>query len=235
MAVFRTRNLGMQLTRGLLMITVTVLAFSSLSVMPVGEFTAIVMTTPLLVTLLATRLLGEHVSPLRIALVVGGFMGVAIIVRPSGHAVSWNSWHMLLPLGLVIANTAFQLLTSKMTRTETTMTTQFYTSWVGALLSTLPLIWFWTEIANPALWLGLLLMGLAGAVGHLLMIMSFERAPAATLMPYMYLQIGFATLGGLLVFDHIPDHWSLMGIGLIALCGSAGGLLTMVESKVRRS
>ena len=232
LSVLKTNHLAQQLTRGLLMVTVTVLAFSSLGVMPVGEFTAIVMTTPLLVTLLAARLLGEHVSPFRVALVIGGFLGTAIIVRPGGGAVSWHSWHMLLPLLLVAANTAFQLLTSKMTRTETTMTTQFYTSWVGAILSSIPLFWIWTTIANPYLWFGLLLMGVAGAVGHILMIMSFERSPAATLMPYMYMQIGFAMLGGWIIFDHIPDHLSLIGIGLIAACGMAGGLLTLYERRL---
>ena len=234
LGVLRTDRLSLQLLRGVLMISVTVLAFSSLNVMPVGEFTAIVMTTPLLVTLLAARLLGEHVSAMRIALVVGGFLGVAIIVRPSGNAVSWHSWHMLLPLFLVMANTAFQLLTSKMTRTEAATTTQFYTSWVGAVLASIPLYWYWTTLANPLLWGGLLLMGVAGAVGHMLMIMSFERAPAATLMPYMYLQIGFAMLGGWIMFDHIPDHVSLIGIGLIAACGTAGGLLTLYESRLKR-
>jgi drug/metabolite transporter (DMT)-like permease len=234
LSVLRTNKLGQQITRGVLMISVTVLAFASLGAMPVGEFTAIVMTTPLLVTLLAARLLGEHVSPFRVALVVGGFVGTAIIVRPGGGAVSWHSWAMLLPLALVLANTAFQLLTSKLTRTESTMTTQFYTSWVGTILSSIPLIWFWTPIGDPALWLGLLLMGVAGAVGHILMIMSFERSPAATLMPYMYLQIGFAMLGGWIMFDHIPDHGSLIGIGLIALCGTAGGLLTLFEARLRR-
>lgn len=234
LAVLKTDRLGMQLTRGLLLVMVTLLAFSSLHVMPVGEFTAIVMTTPLLVTLLAARLLGEHVSPIRMALVAGGFIGTAIIVRPGGNAVSWTSWHMLLPLGLVVANAAFQLLTSKLTRTESTMTTQLYTSWVGAALTSIPLLWSWTAIGDPLLWLGLLLMGVAGAVGHFLMIMAFERSQAATLMPYMYLQIGFAMLGGWIVFDHIPDHVSLIGIGLIALCGTAGGLLTLYESRLRQ-
>ena len=234
LSVLKTNNLGMQITRGLLMVSVTVLAFASLGAMPVGEFTAIVMTTPLLVTLLASRLLGEHVSFFRVALVIGGFLGTAVIVRPGGGAVSWHSWHMLLPLALVLANTAFQLLTSKMTRTETIMTTQFYTSWIGTILSSIPLFWFWTTIDNPYLWLGLLLMGVAGAIGHILMIMSFERSPAATLMPYMYMQIGFAMLGGWFMFDHIPDHWSLIGIGLIAACGTAGGLLTMFEARLKR-
>lgn len=231
LAVLKTENLGMQVTRGMLLIVVTGLAFASLQVMPVGEFTAVVMTTPLLVTLLATRLLGEHVSVFRVVLVAGGFAGTAIIVRPSGDAVSW--W-LLLPLALVIANAAFQLLTSKMTRTEATLTTQFYTSWVGTALASIPLLWAWAPVTDLHIWLGLLLMGVAGAVGHLLMIMAFERTPAATLMPYMYLQIGFAMLGGWLVFDHIPDHVSLIGIGLIAACGTAGGLLTLYESRLRQ-
>lgn len=72
-------------------------------------------------------------------------------------------------------------------------------------------------------------MGLAGAVGHFLLIMAFERSPAVTLMPYMYSQIGFAMLGGWLAFSHVPDHFSLMGMGLIALSGVASGLLTLFE------
>ncbi len=230
LAVLETNNLGLHITRGVLLIVVTVLAFSSLKVLPVGEFTAIVMTTPLLVTLLAARLLGEHVSVLRLALVAGGFAGTAIIVRPNGDAMSW--W-LLLPLALVIANAAFQLLTSKMTRTESTMTTQFYTSWVGTALASIPLIWAWVPVTDLHLWLGLLLMGVAGAAGHLLMIMAFGRSPAATLRPYMYLQIGFAMLGGWIMFDHIPDHLSLIGIGLIAACGTAGGLLTLYEARLK--
>jgi drug/metabolite transporter (DMT)-like permease len=228
LAILHTDRLGLQIARGVLLMAVTLLAFSSLLVMPVGEFTAIVMTTPLLVTLLAARLLGEHVSRLRIVLVAGGFIGTAIIVRPGGNAMGWA---MLLPLGLVVANAAFQLLTGKLSRTEASLTTQFYTSWVGVLLASIPLYWFWTTVNDPSLWLGLLLMGVAGAAGHMLMIMAFARAPAATLMPYMYLQIGFAMLGGWIMFDHVPDQVSLLGMGLIALCGTAGGLLTMWESR----
>lgn len=231
LAVLETAHTGKQLARGVLMIMVTVLAFSSLQVLPVGEFTAIVMTTPLLVTLLAARLLGEHVSKLRMALVAGGFVGVALIVRPTGEAVSW---YLLLPLLLVLANTGFQLMTSKLARTEATMTTHFYTSWVGALLTSIPLLWFWEPITEPALWAGLLLMGATGSLGHVLMIKAFERAPAGTLMPYMYLQIGFAMLGGWIMFRHIPDHFSLIGIGMIAVCGTAGGLLTLYEARTRQ-
>ena len=224
--VLKTNNPRQQLTRGVLLTVVTGLAFSSLRFLPVGEFTAIVMTVPLLVTLLAARLLGEHVSAQRLWLVCGGFVGTLIIVRPGTDVFGWP---LLIPLALVIVNAAFQLLTSKMTRTEDAMTTQFYTTWVGTALTSVPLFWFWVPISDTRVLLELVLMGVAGCVGHFLLILAFERSPAGTLMPYMYAQIGFAMLGGWWVFDHVPDHLSMIGIGLIALCGTAGGFLTVYE------
>lgn len=224
--VLKTHNPRQHITRGVLLTVVTGLAFSSLRFLPVGEFTAIVMVVPLLVTLLAARLLGEHVSPQRLWLVCGGFVGTLIIVRPGTDVFGWP---LLIPAALVVVNAAFQLLTSKMARTEDAMTTQFYTTWVGTALTSLPLFWFWVPVTETRVLLELVLMGVAGCVGHFLLIMAFERSPAGTLMPYMYAQIGFAMLGGWWVFDHVPDHLSMMGIGLIAVCGTAGGLLTVYE------
>lgn len=232
LAVFQTQNPRQQLTRGVLLTLVTGLAFLSLKLLPVAEFTAIVMTVPLLVTLLAARTLGEHVSPQRVWLVCGGFVGTLIIVRP-GTAVF--GWTLLIPLALVLVNAAFQLLTSKMARTEDAFTTQFYTTWVGTVLTSVPLFWFWVPVTETRVLLELVLMGVSGVTGHFLLIMAFERSPAGTLMPYMYAQIGFAMLGGWLVFDHVPDHFSLLGIGLIALCGTAGGVLTVYELRKKIS
>jgi drug/metabolite transporter (DMT)-like permease len=39
-----------------------------------------------------------------------------------------------------------------------------------------------------------------------LLILAYQRAPAATLTPYLYAQIGFAMLGGWIVFSHVPDR-----------------------------
>jgi len=231
-ASLKTTCIRLHLTRGALMLTVQMLAFFSLHYLPVGEFTAMAMTTPLLVTLLASRFLGEHVSIFRLALVAGGLVGTLVIVRPGSNAMGWA---LLLPLALVLANSAFQLLASKMARTEDAVTTLFYTCLTALVLTSLPLAWVWVPIDSLSLWLGLLLMGIAAAGGNLLFILAFERAPAATLMPYMYLQIGFGILGGWLMFDHIPDFWALVGIGLVAACGVAGGLLTLYEMRVRRS
>jgi drug/metabolite transporter (DMT)-like permease len=50
-------------------------------------------------------------------------------------------------------------------------------------------------------------------------------------MPYMYLQIGLAILGGWLVFDHVPDFWAAVGMAMVAFFGVAGGLLTLHEAR----
>jgi drug/metabolite transporter (DMT)-like permease len=130
LAVFRTRKLAWQLVRGLLLLTSSLLSFASLRYLPVGEFTAIVMITPLVITLLSARLLQEQVGALRWALVAGGFAGTLLIIRPGGQAFGWAS---LLPLALVASNASFQVLTSKLARTEDPVTMHLYTGWAGPL------------------------------------------------------------------------------------------------------
>ncbi|MBK0392163.1 EamA family transporter [Ramlibacter algicola] len=226
--VLRTRHLPFQVLRGLLLLTSSLLAFTSLRYMPVGEFTAIVMMAPLAVTLLAATVLKEHVSALRWSLVAGGFAGTLVIIRPGGETFSWA---MLLPLGLVVSNAWFQVLTSKLARTEDPVTMHLYTGWVGTLVASLTLPFAWAPVQGAWLWAGLCFMGLMGTVGHFFLILAFRNAPAATLTPYLYAQIAFSMLGGLLVFDHVPDGPSLFGMALIAVCGAAGAWLTLHEAR----
>lgn len=231
LAVLRTAHPKFQLLRGVLLLLSSLFAFFSLRYMPVGEFTSIVMITPLVITLLASSSLGERVSPLRWLLVSGGFVGALIIIRPGQGAFNWAT---LLPLGLVICNSWFQILTSKLARTEDPVTMHLYTGWVGTLLASLALPFVWTSLSSWSLWGWLVLMGGMATVGHFLLILAYQRAPAATLTPYLYAQIGFAMLGGWIVFSHTPDHWSLAGIGLIAICGTGGAWLSVRESRAVR-
>jgi drug/metabolite transporter (DMT)-like permease len=229
LAVLRTAHPKFQCLRGVLLLASSLFAFLSLRYMPVGEFTAIVMIVPLAITLLAATSLGERVSPLRWALVVGGFSGAMLIIRPGGGDFSWG---LLLPLGLVVSNAWFQVLTSRMARTEDPVTMHFYTGWVGTLIASLALPFVWAPLGAWPLWAALGLMGLMGTVGHFLLILAYARTSAATLTPFLYAQIGFAMLGGWLVFSHVPDRWSMAGILMIAVCGAAGAWLTVRESRI---
>ena len=228
-SVLRTAQPRFQMLRGFLLFCSSLLAFFSLKYMPVGEFTAIVLMAPLVITLWATKSLGEKVTPLRWALVIGGFIGTMVIIRPGSQHFDWT---VILPLALVLTNSSFQVLTSKMARTEDPITMHLYTGWIGTFLGTLMLPFAWEMPHDWTLWAQLGLMGLLATVGHFFLILAYMRAPAATLTPYLYTQIGFAMLGGWLVFNHVPDQWTLMGMGMVALCGALGAWLTVREGRV---
>lgn len=226
--VLRTAHPKFQCLRGLLLLMSSLFAFLSLKYMPVAEFTAIGAIVPLLITLLAATALGEKVSPLRWSLVLGGFAGTLIIIRPGGEDFTWA---LLLPLGMVATNTGFQVLTSRLAKTEDPITMHLYTGWVGTLLASLALPFVWISLPSASLWGWLLLMGVAATVGHFMLILGYMRAPAATLTPYLYAQIAFAMVGGWIAFSHVPDGWSMIGMLMIAVCGALGAWLTARESR----
>jgi drug/metabolite transporter (DMT)-like permease len=228
-ALLRTQHPKYQLLRGALLLASSTLAFLSLRYMPLAEFTSVVLIAPLVITLLAATTLKEQVSPLRWALVAGGFAGTLVILRPGGEAFSWA---VLLPIGLVLTNAWFQVLTSKLAQTENPLTMHFYTGWVGTLIASVVVPFAWTALPGWQWWALLCLMGFMGTVGHFILILAYQRAPASTLTPYLYAQIAFAMLGGWLMFSQVPDRLSLIGISMIAICGAAGAWLTVRERRV---
>ena len=229
LSVLRTAHPKFHLLRGLLLLSASVFAFFSLRYMPVGEFTAIVMIVPLVITLLAATTLGERVSALRWSLVVGGFVGTLMIIRPWHDNFDWVS---LLPIGVVLCSSGFQVLTSQLAKTEDPVTMHLYTGWVGTLLASLTLPFVWVALPTWSLWGWLVVMGCAASIGHFMLIVAYKRTRASTLTPYLYAQVGFAMLGGWLIFSHVPDRWALLGIATIALCGALGAWLAVREGKV---
>ena len=230
MALLKTAHPRFRIARGMLLFVSSMCAFYGLKYLPVGEFTAIVSITPLVVTLVAAMSLAEKVRKLRWALVLIAFAGTMVIVRPGSQHFDWV---LIFPLVLIVTNSGFQLLTRKMTSTEDPVTMNVLTGWVGTIMGALALPFVWELPTDWHIWLQLLIMGSFATVGHYLLIIAFSKAPATVLTPYFYIQIGFAMLGGWLMFDHVPDHWTLIGIGIVALCGALGALLTVRESRIQ--
>lgn len=224
-----TEHPRFQLLRGCLLLTVSALSFVSVQFMPVGAFTAFVMTTPLVVTLLAVLFLKEQISAWRWMLVAGGFLGALLVVQPGRDIVGWAS---LLPMAMVFTYAWFQILTSKMAQTEDPLTMHFYTGWVGALVTSAIVPFAWNALPDPGHLVVLCLIGLMGTVGHFLLILAFARAPASTLTPYLYGQIAFAMFCGWIVFAHVPSSMELSGIALIVVCGATASWLTSREKRL---
>jgi len=220
---FRAEHPRFQLVRGALLLVVSALAFVSVRVMPLAEFTAIIMLWPVLATAVIGVLFREHVSGARWLLVLGGFVGTVIVVRPGSGLFGWAA---LMPLLTMIVATAYNLLTSRLAVLDDPFTTQFYAGVTGTALLT-PIVLLQAaasadelrsatavQLAVP------LAIGACGTIGHLLLVMAFRRAGTATLMPFTYAQIAFAALMGWLIFSTTPDFWAWVGIAVIGICGA---------------
>lgn len=219
----------LHIIRGLMMLATTILGFTSLRYVPVADFTAIVMLTPLLVTLASTRLLGEHVPPLHWLLAFGGFAGVLIIIRPLSHAFEPGVIFVLL---LVIVGGAFQILTAHMMKTESASHTHLASGLTGLIVMSCALPFFWQALPLK-IWGLMAIVGLAASTGHLLLNFAFKRIPASVATPYLYSQMGFAAIGGWLVFGRAPDAYSWLGMALVAVCGVLNAWLVMRESSAK--
>ena len=227
---FRRAHPRFQFIRGALLLGSSAASFFELQHMPVPEFTAITLLTPVLVTLLAATLLHERVSRLRWVLVAGAFVGALIVIRPGSGLFGWV---VLYPLGGACSYAAFQVLTTRLAALENPYTTHFWTGASGAALllplllaSPLPL-----DTVLPAMtathWALLLAIGFCGSVGHLLLIFALGLAPTATLMPFIYVQIAWAAGLAWAVAGHVPDPWAWAGMGVVAACGAASAWLNL--------
>jgi drug/metabolite transporter (DMT)-like permease len=234
---FRTANPMFQIARGALLAFSSSMAFAALRHMPVAEFTSIVMLTPLMATLLARVWLHEQVSAMRWALVAGGFVGALFVIRPGSGVIGWVA---LLPLAASVSNAGFQILTSRYAPHENPYTTNFYTGATGMAIATPILLAAGVGVlerlaeAPPQQVAALVAVATLGTIGHLLLIMGLGKAPAATLMPFQYVQIAVAALAGYLVFARVPDAWGWVGMVIITACGAASVWLNTREAALRQ-
>jgi len=229
-AGFRTAHPRFQFLRGLLLASISALAFYSMRRMPLAEFTAIIMLSPVLITAYSGWLMKESIGRLRWFLVWGGFIGTIIVIRPGSGLFGWI---VFVPVVAMVVSSGYSLITSRLAVLENPYTTQFYSGVVGSLLL-LPLMLL--ESGDMVAFIGkaevgkallLLLIGVLGTVGHLILVMAFSCAGASSLMPFTYAQIGFAALMSWLFFDHAPDFWAWMGMLMIAASGGATAWLNI--------
>lgn len=221
---FHTTHLRFQLLRGVLLVTLSVLTYYSLRHMPLAEFTAIMMLTPIIVTAWSSWLSKEQLGLLRWALLWVGFAGTLVVIRPGSGLFGAE---VILPLLGTVVSAAYSMITSRLAVLENPNTTQFYTSITGLSLVT-PLILLQVTglpaiFADLSAWqlLALLGVGLVGTGGHLVLVMAFSRAHATALMPFTYTQIGFAALISWMLFQHAPDFWAWAGMSMITASSCA--------------
>lgn len=214
-----TQRPGLQVIRGLLLVSCSGFGVAAFQAMPLGETTALIFITPLLVALLAGPLLGERMTTARWLAIAVGFAGVLLISRPGG---ALSGVGIAYALACALCYSGYQILTRKLSPTESSLSMLYYTALIGTAAMSLTVPWFWnTPLPQGIQIVQIVSLGVFAGIGHFLLIRAFRHAPASTLAPFMYLQIVWATLLGGLVFGHLPDAWAVLGMAMIAGSGLA--------------
>jgi S-adenosylmethionine uptake transporter len=218
--VFDGAQAQLQALRILCMAADTFAFYFSTRTMPLADMMTFYMAAPLIVTALSAPLLGERVAPFRWLAVVAGFVGVVIALQPSPEMVSKAS-----PIALFGASmfALGQTVTRKLRRTHWLPLVLW--QFVGAGLigaATTPFAW----VTPTTFDLGLMfLLGIVAMICFICITRALALTPAATLAPYQYSAILWATIMGWLVLRDTPTapivlgNCIIVGSGLFAYLG----------------
>lgn len=221
--LLQTRNPKLQFARGVLQLPANICFLMALSYLPLADAIAVAFSAPLFIVAFSAVFLGEQVDWQRWAAVGLGMVGVLIIIRPGfGEA----HWALVLPLITAIVFAMFQVMTRILGRTDSSLTTLFYSNFVGLIGTSLILPFVWDSPAMDG-WLLMMALGLLAAIGHFLMIEAFSTAPASTLAPFTYVELVWATLVGFLIFGDLPGPFVVAG----ALIVVAAGIWALIQER----
>lgn len=211
-ALLKSGNLKLQLVRGLLLVGSTVLNFLALRYMQLDEVLSIIFTFPFIVAIASGPLLGEWLGWRRWCAICFGFAGVLVITRPGFGAIHPAA---LFSLAATTCYGIYAVLTRIVSRTDSNQTSLFYNNFIGAavMLPVVPFVW-----TVPSSWFVTSLLvatGVLGSVGHFFLIAGHRLAPASVLSPFIYTQLVWVVILGYLVFDHVPNGWTMAGAAMV--------------------
>ncbi|MBT6094996.1 MAG: DMT family transporter [Rhodospirillaceae bacterium] len=159
--------------------------------------------------------------------VLVGFVGILIIFRPGGSVFQWAA---LFPLAASCTGALRDILTRKMSATETSEALLAYST-IGVALGGLGSLPFtqW----QPVAWGDLGLFALNGLLiggAHFLMIETFRYAQAALVAPFKYVSVIWATIFGFFMFGDVPESSTMIG-GVVVI---SSGIYILHRERQRR-
>jgi drug/metabolite transporter (DMT)-like permease len=210
--LLRTRSPKLQIIRSVLLVGSTALNFLGLRWLQLDEALSIIFTFPFIVAIISGPLLGEWIGLRRWSAIGFGFAGVLLITRPGLGGMHPAA---LITLGATICYGFYAVITRIVSRVDSNQTSLFYSNAIGALLM-LPVIAFvWQPPANWVIALMLAMTGVLGSAGHYFLIAGHKLAPASVLSPFIYTQLIWVVILGYLVFDHVPNGWTMAGAAMV--------------------
>ncbi|MEK9800334.1 MAG: DMT family transporter [Alphaproteobacteria bacterium] len=205
-----------------------VCGFTSLTMIPLAENTALTFTSPIFVTIGAVIFLGEVIRLRRVMAILVGLVGALVILRPGFTEVSVGA---LLALASALTIALASLLVKKMTETETSIAIVFWMVMFQTPLTLIPaaMVWQWPD---PISWAFLWGMALSGTVAHILFTKACGLVEITSLQPLEFAKLPFSVVLAWLIFGEWPEIWVWIGGAVIF---AATAYITRREAAARRS
>ncbi len=200
-----------------------------ISLLPLAEVFALEFTTPIWVTVLAALLIGERLSKVRLFMVIAGFIGVLIILRP-GLAVIQPATFIVLGAALCFAGSV--VMVKKLTRTDTALAVVFYMTVVQMPIALVPALFVWVSPSWPDLpWL--VVIGITALSAHYAMARALTVADACVIFPIDFLRLPAVAWLGYVLYSEAIDIWTFVGAAVIFSANYYGILQESKTSQAR--
>ena len=168
---------------------------------------------PIWVILLSPLLLGERITLIRAAAALMGFIGILVVTRPNMAGINTG---VIMAASSAIFFAFTIIFTKRLTRTQSITCILFYLT-VLQLGFGLITAGHDGDIALPNTetlpWL--VLIGVAGLLGHFCITKALEIAPATVVVPIDFVRLPVIAIIGMLAYGEILDLWVLLGSGII--------------------
>ena len=174
---------------------------------------------PLFVPLIAWATGGHPTSHKVWMGILVGFVGVALVLKPTS-----GFFHMASLIGLtsgILAAVSIVLI-RRLTKTTPVIQILFYNFAICSLLTGILLPFGWQAIDAQTL-IFLLCVGILGAAYQLFSTLSFAKTSARITSPLMFLCILFGVFIDWLIHHHFPGGLALIGMALVIV----GGIITI--------
>ncbi|MDA8637983.1 DMT family transporter [Rhodospirillales bacterium] len=185
--------------------------FYAIAIIPLAQVFAIEFTIPIWTALLAPFLLGERVTPMRLAVIVIGFTGILVILRPGMVPFEIGAISALIAaIGYALSHT----LTKKLTATDSPLAVIFYMTVIQLPMGAIPSFLDWTT-PSMSMWPWLILVGVTALSAHYCMARAFAHADAIVVVPMDFLRLPLVAVIGLIFYGEPLDLWVLLGAAII--------------------
>ncbi len=213
--------------RGVVHTAGVILWFYAMTQIPIADVTSMNYLSPVYVTILAAIFLGEKLAIRRIMAIGVALVGAFLILRPGFREVSGG--HIAMIFTAIFFAVGY--LIAKIMTDETSPTVVVGMLSITVTIGLAPFAFaVWVPVTGMQL-LWLFFVAAFATAGHLSMSMAFKHAPLTVTQPVTFLQLIWATLLGVFMFDEPVDLFVISGGGLIILAIS---YITLREAMKRR-